>query len=209
MQKQVYLFILLIIANAAVAQLTKRTAPYRHALGVRSNMLGSKTYDFLAGSYKVFFSPRSAIEFNLGMSYETYILRDAKENRTGERIYQPFFGSLSYQLHIPMKGGLSFIIGAQGHVRLLKDDLPNYPGTVPPPHDPYTKTFENAGTQAALGLGPVGGFDFKFPKAPFNLTLDHRPAFLNINRQFDGKAELLNIALAARYTFGNSPNTAR
>ena len=202
MQKHLCLFVLLTIANAVIAQITTRTAPYRQALGIRANVLGSKTYDVLSGTYKVFFSPRSAIELNLGISYETYILRDAKENRTGEHIYQPFLGALSYQLHIPMKGGLSFIIGAQGHVRFLKGDLPNYPGAAPPPDDPYTKTFENAKTQASLGLGPVGGFDFKFPKAPVNLTLDHRPAFLNINRQFDGRAELLNIALAVRYTFG-------
>ncbi|SDC63490.1 hypothetical protein [Niabella drilacis] len=202
MQKQICLFILLAVANMTIAQTTKRTVPYRQALGVRANVLGTKAYDFLSGSYKLFFSPRSAIELNAGISYEEYVLRNEQENFEGVQVYQPFFGALSYQLHIPMKGGLSFIIGAEGHVRFLKDDLPNYPGTAPPPNDPYTKTFENAKTQASLGLGPVGGFDFKSPKAPVNITLDHRPAFLNVNRQFDGEVELLNIALAVRYTFG-------
>lgn len=203
MQKQMLLYILLAVANMTLAQNPKRTAPYRHALGVRANVLGKRTYDFVSGSYKVFFSSRSAVELNAGISHAVYILRDAKENRVGEHSYQPFFGALSYQLHIPMKGGLSFVIGAQGYVRILKDDLSNYPGYAPPPDDPYTKTFENAATQFSFGFGPVGGLDFKFPKAPIDLTLDHRPAFLNINRQNDGEVELLNIALAVRVTFGH------
>ncbi|WP_157557941.1 hypothetical protein [Niabella aurantiaca] len=205
MQKRIFLLMLLAVANATIAQTTKRMAPYRHAFGIRANVLGTKAYDFFSGSYKVFFSPRSAIELNTGISYEEYILRNKQENFEGVQVYQPFFGSLSYQLHIPMKGGFSFIIGAQGHVRLLKDDLPDHTGYAPPPDDPYTKTFETAATQFSLGFGPVGGFDFKFPKAPVNITLDHRPAFLNVNRQFDGEVELLNIALAVRCTFGRYP----
>ncbi len=203
MQKRIFFFILLAVANSSTAQTVKRTAPYRQALGIRANVLGTKAYDWLSGSYKMFFSPRSAVELNAGVSYEEYILRDQQENRTAVQVYHPFFGSVSYQLHIPLKGGLSFIIGAQGHVRILKDDLSNYPGYAPPPDDPYTKTFENAATQFSFGFGPVGGFNFKFPKAPIDLTLDHRPAFLNINRQNDGEVELLNIALAVRFTFGH------
>ena len=163
---------------------------YNTAVGIRVSPAIENSYDLVTGSFKTFISRRGAIELNAGVGK----FPGLSHWKGGDYDYPDFFhftGSLSYQLHIPMVKGLGFIIGGTAIVQYLgnNETIQHY----------EAEGLDYGGLN--LGVGPVGGFDYKFSKIPLNLTLDHRPAILGINKRKATGGQLMNIALAARYAF--------
>src|ERR1700681_4392614 len=129
---------------------------YHSAIGLR---LGTGYYDLFSASYKTFLSDGpGAIELNFGV-------KPANNYRTGccvidDNGHTIISLSASYQYHVPIPAlpGLQWFIG--GGLTL-------------------TNTFSDNSSYRGIGFGlfPTGGADYKFTKAPLDVSVDIRPTF--------------------------------
>lgn len=211
MKKFSIFFLILAVANPVFAQKKDRTlsyrqaaseehevrrAPYKHAAGLQINPL----FNNLSASYKVFFSPRSALELNVGAG------RDIQRIETNHHIFvkrtMPLTAGVSYQLHIPVFSGGSFVVG--GSWNIAYREVYSKPFSLPPVTDTGASNLPTLEKSSSLtkGIGLIAGLDYKFDQAPINLSLEHRPTTIALHDANKHK-RLLNFRLTARYTFGS------
>lgn len=89
-------------------------------------------------------------------------------------------GLYEYQKPFLNAPGLDWFVGAGAHL-----------GSV------YTK--KHSGGKLLLGIDLVGGIEYTFPSAPFNVSLDWKPSF-NLTNSYNDYW-YAGLALSLRYTF--------
>ncbi len=95
--------------------------------------------------------------------------------------YFQLTGLYEYQQPIPGAPGLDWYVGLGAHIGGIHKD-----------RDHYSSSF-------LLGADLIGGIEYVFPSAPFNISLDWKPSFNFTNSYND--YWFSGFALSLRYTF--------
>ncbi len=144
-------------------------------------LVATSTTVLNAQSYKTAFGVRLGYENGLTLKHFLAPSSAAEFLFSASPRHFQLTGMYEFQQPVPDAPGLDWFVGIGAHLGSIHKKKDSYEGTL------------------LIGADLIGGLEYSFPRAPFNLSLDWKPSF-NFTSNYNDYW-YSGFALSLRYTF--------